>query len=212
LKIEKMSQLLLSTAYLPPIAYFCNIISTDNIIIEHFETYPKQTYRNRCEIYSANGKHSLTIPVIKTNGNHTLTKDIELSYSTNWQKTHWRAIESAYNNSPFYLYFSDLFKPFYETKYKYLIDFNLQLLEVILSILKIDINIDFSLKYEKQPAQSIDLRDAIHPKKISMLKFNDSHSYTQVFQNKFGFISNLSIIDLLFNEGNFSKEYLLKNK
>lgn len=205
-----MSEILFSTAYLPPIEFFKNMMEHNHIIIEQYETYPKQTYRNRCEILSANGKLSLTIPVIKINGNHTLTKDVEISYSTNWQKIHWRAIESAYNNSPFFIYYSDLFYPFYEKKNKYLIDYNNELLELILKILKVNTKFSLSAKYEKQPIQTIDLRDTIHPKKNIVTLEKKYQAYNQVFLDKFGFISNLSIIDLLFNEGKFCKDFLIK--
>ena len=208
----KQTPILLSTAYLPPLTYFVKIINCNNIVIEHFETYPKQTYRNRCEIYSANGMLSLTIPVIKPNGNHTLTKDIEISNVNNWQKIHWRAIESAYSSSPFFMYYRDLFYPFYEKKYKYLLDFNNSLLELILKILKIAVNINTTLKFEKQPNDTKDMRNAIHPKKATDAYFEQMPFYTQVFHDKYGFLSNLSIIDLLFNEGNFTKDYLLKIK
>ncbi len=203
-----MPQLLLSTAYLPPIDFFRNIKEHENIIIEQYETYPKQTYRNRCEILSANGKLALTIPVNKKNGNHTLTKDIEITYSTNWQKIHWRAIESAYNNSPFFLYYADLFYPFYLKKNKYLIDYNNELLELILKILKANLIVTLSKKYEKEPLQTIDLRETIHPKKNGTTPNKNFLSYNQVFLDKFGFVPNLSVIDLIFNEGKFCKDYL----
>jgi hypothetical protein len=207
--VNPSSKLLLSTAYLPPFEYFVFLCKYKDITIEHHETYPKQSYRNRCLIGSPDGKLALTIPVNKPNGNHTLTKDITISYKENWQSKHWRAIESAYNNSPFFLYFKELFVPFYKKKYKYLIDFNYEQLLVISDILKLCIKIDVSEKYEKMPAKVIDLRNKIHPKRASLINFDDANLYTQVFQDSAGFLSNLSIIDLIFNEGNHSKELLL---
>jgi len=110
------------------------------------------------------------------------------------------------------MYYSNLFLPFYEKKYKYLVDFNNSLLELVLKILKITVNINTTIKFEKQPIDTKELRNAIHPKKFTDANFEQMPAYTQVFQGKYGFLSNLSIIDLLFNEGNYSKDYLLKIK
>ncbi len=208
--MDRSSILLLSTAYLPPIEYFYYLVNNNAVVIEYYETYPKQTYRNRCEIYSANGKLTLTIPVVKTNGNHTMTKDVEISYANNWQKTHWRAIESAYNGSPFFMFYRDLLSPFYERNYKYLVDYNNELLELLLKQLKLEVSIGTTEKYEKQVFNTIDMRELIHPKRTSKIRGNEMNIYTQVFENKCGFLPNLSIIDLLFNEGNFSKDFLLR--
>ncbi|HNW97868.1 MAG TPA: WbqC family protein [Bacteroidales bacterium] len=194
-----------STAYLPPISVISKINIYKCIYIDIYENYVKQTFRNRCHILSANGKLSLSIPVKKVNGNHTLTKDIEIDNSQPWQKIHWRAIESAYSNSPFFLYYRDAFEPFYLMETKYLIDFNNELLNLILKLTGIKTEILFSEKYFQPSINIIDLRNSISPKKENNIS---SKKYNQVFSEKFDFINDLSIIDLLFNEGKFCKEYL----
>ncbi|MFH0864727.1 MAG: WbqC family protein [Bacteroidota bacterium] len=194
-----------STAYLPPISYFQQLTTYRCIYIDRFENYIKQTYRNRCCIYSANGKLVLSVPVKKVDGNHTKVKDIEIDYREPWQRLHWRAIESAYSNSPFFLYYRDDFEPFYLKKTKYLADLNNELLQIICKHAGIKAEIYFSEKYFEPSPEIIDLRNSFPSKKKDALIQN---KYKQVFDEKSGFISNLSIIDLLFNEGKFSKEFI----
>jgi len=194
-----------STAYLPPVEYFSHLNKYQTIQIDIFENYIKQTYRNRCCIYSANGKLTLSIPVIKVDGNHTNIKNIEIDYRQPWQKIHWRAIESAYNSSPFFLYYRDDLEPFYMKKYKFLVDLNHELFAILCNLVGIKTENLFSGKYFEPSPNIIDMRNSFSPKK------QNDHSqkkYKQVFDEKFGFIPNLSIIDLLFNEGKFSWELL----
>jgi hypothetical protein len=200
------NSVLVSTAYLPPIAYFLKVISAETIFIEKEENYLKQTYRNRCEIYTANGKLSLIIPVIKTNGNHTMIKDIKVDYSGKWQLQHWRAIVSAYNQSPYFLFYKDAIEPFYFKKFEYLIDFNTQLLKTILKFFKKNPEILFTNSFVKPDFNnSSDFRYQFNPNSISAIKNN---LYAQVFGEKHGFLPNLSIIDLVFNLGPESLSYL----
>lgn len=193
--------ILLTTAYLAPIQYYSKLVNFDKIIIEAHENFTKQSYRNRCNIYGANGKMSLSIPV-KKDKPKTKTKDIRIDYDTNWRKLHWKSIESAYRSSPFFEFYQDDIRPFYDEKYKYLLDFNHEIQHIICEHLEIEPTISFSDEYKKKVDQSIsDFRDKIHPKKeIHDGQFNPL-KYTQVFQDKYGFLPNLSIIDLLFNEG-----------
>jgi hypothetical protein len=200
--------LILSTSYLPPIEYFTSIINSKEVIIEKKESYKKQTYRNRCEIYSSNGKLDLSIPIIKINGHNTKTEDIIISYKYNWQKKHWRAIESAYNSSPFFLYYKDDLIKFFAEKYESLIDFNFDLLMVLFEMLEIKPEVKFSKEFIKYyDENSIDKRNIISPKN-NINSSENFPAYTQVFDTKLGFIPNLSIIDLIFNEGPNAIEYL----
>ena len=200
--------LLISTAYLPPIDYIAELSKHNIIYIDIYENYLKQTCRNRCLIAAANGILSLSIPVIKTNGNHTAVKDIKIDYSQSWQKTHWRSIESAYNSSPFFLYYMDIFDIFYQNKYTFLIDLNRDMLEKTLKCLTISCEIKFTETYQEQGLELNDYRNIFSPKKKSNIK--SFPEYTQVFSEKQSFIPNLSIIDLLFNEGNYATEYVKK--
>lgn len=195
-----------SSAYLPPIEYFFQLIKHQNVFIETDESYPKQTYRNRCYILGTNGKQSLSIPVIKVNGNHTKTKDIRISYDLDWRKNHWKSIESAYNSSPFFLYYQDEIRPFYQKKFDFLLDFNMQLIKLIKNILSIQTIIKPTEKFIKEANN--DFRYTISPKIESEFEKNSPKEYFQVFSDKHSFVPNLSIIDLLFNEGPASLDYL----
>jgi len=206
-----MNRVLLSTAYLAPIQYYTKLLNYDESIIEMYENYPKQTYRNRCSIYGANGLLELSIPVKKIQ-TKTKTKDITIDYATNWQKMHWKSIESAYRSSPYFEYYSDEFLPFYTSKTKYLVDYNSEIQTIVLNILGITTNIRFTEDYfVNKDSEYIDFRESINPKK----KFSDDCfipvEYIQVFSNKSGFIANLSIIDLVFNTGPDAYEILKKS-
>ncbi len=202
---------LFSTAYLPTVEYFYHLNKYQIIYIDIFENYIKQTYRNRCYINAANGKLLLSIPVIKTSGNHTKVKDIEIDHSQPWQKIHWRSIESAYNSSPFFLYFRDEIEPFYIKKYKFLIDLNTELLHTLLKLCEISTEIKFTETYIESNKVFPDFRHSISPKNNNCT-ISSFLKYTQVFSNKYDFIPNLSILDLLFNEGKMTVEYLKSMK
>jgi len=204
----------LSTAYLAPIEYFSKIISNEEIYIEKYENYNKQTYRNRCSILSANGIMPLSVPVEHPKSEKVLTKDIRIAPHGNWQHIHWNAIVSAYNSTPYFEYYQDYFYPFYHNSYKFLFDFNEELRVMICDLLNIDCsNITYTEKYDKElSARDKDYRETIHPKKDRKIYDPDfiAQPYYQVFSERFGFIPNLSIIDLVFNMGNESIIILTK--
>lgn len=196
-------QILLSSAYLPPVQYFAHLQSAEQVWIEQYDHYQKQTYRNRCVIAAPDGPLSLTIPIEKPNTQKAFMRDIRISDHGNWRHLHWNAIESAYNHTPFFEYYKDDFRPFYEKKFDFLVDYNEQLCQLVCQLTDIDTSFQRTESYVVEPSNTIiDLRDAIHPKKEVMDDASFSAvPYYQVFQERLGFLPNLSIIDLLFNMG-----------
>ena len=206
-----MKPVLLSTAYFPPISWMAAAVQSGNIIIEIHETYPKQTYRNRCTIATSSGILNLTVPVKRVNGNHTKTCDIQVDNSANWQMLHWRSIVTAYNKSPYFLYYRDIFEPLFLRKQESLITLNTEVLQVIFQAMKIKtIEILFTTDYEMKP-DYYDLRNRFHPKINQHQEINCSlPRYIQAFEEKHGFLPDLSSIDLLFNLGPDTLPYLAK--
>ncbi|MFN8209268.1 MAG: WbqC family protein [Bacteroidales bacterium] len=194
---------LLSTAYLGPIRYFSKFVLHKAVFIEGHENYSKQSYRNRCTILTSNGPYNLSIPVKYSNNPKTSIGEVLLDYDTNWNKIHWQAIISAYRNSPFFEYYSDELEPFYSRKYEKLFDFNQELTTCVLRQMGIETAIMLTSSWESTPVAVDDYRNDIHPKPHK--NKGDQHfreiPYTQVFQSKFGFVSGLSVLDLLFNAG-----------
>lgn len=197
-----MSSAIFSTAYFPPISYFMALLHYDNIYIESFENYQKQSYRNRMYIVGPNGKQSLNVPIIKTKGNHTTIKDIALATETNWKQQHWNSIKTAYNSSAFMMYYEAELMAVFFKEHKTLWNLNMELLEVMLDFFQFDTTIIETTDFAKTQVDCIDYRDIIHPKKpsISTDKLNE-YAYYQVFKDKHGFINDLSCLDLLFNLG-----------
>ena len=204
------STILLSTAYLPPVQYITKFILGAPVSIEQFENYQKQSYRNRCYIYGANGKQSLVIPVKKSHGLKTPITEVEIDNRYGWQKIHLKSIESAYRLSAFYEYYADDFRRFYEKECRFLFTLNMELLHLILSLMGIHNDPDTTKSWEAIPLNCIDYRQSIHPKIRLALRDDDFNPqpYQQVFQERYGFIPNLSVIDLLFNEGPLAADIL----
>jgi len=198
--------ILLPALYLGPLEYFSKIKNqTTGIVIEKFEHFPKQTYRNRTSIHSPNGKLDLTIPVKKGSNLHTLMKDVRISYDADWQRLHWRGLQTSYRSSSFFEFYEDDFAPFFHNKTEFLFDFNVELMELCLKLLKINTEIKYTAEYIEKPDLE-DLRASIHPKK-KLQQFLPK-PYFQIFEERNGFIPNLSIIDLLFNQGPQSRQFL----
>ena len=191
--------------YFSPISQYHAILNSNSITFEVEDNYQKQTYRNRCYIYGANGKQLLNIPVsIPKSSKKTKSKDI-LVENSNWQKQHYKSFEAAYNHSPFFEFYKDDLQKIYSKKYTYLLDVNLDSFNFIKNALELPIEYKFSKTYEEnKPNDFRDLADSKKKVEISFL------SYIQMFDQKFGFLKNLSILDLLFMEGPNSINFLVK--
>jgi len=197
-----MENILLSSAYLPPVSFFTAIKSGGDVLIEQYDNYCKQTYRNRCIIATAGGRQALTIPVVKSENPKQLMKDVRISDHGEWRRQHWNALESAYMNSPFFMYYQDDFRPFYEKKYEFLIDFNTELTALILKLGGINKELHRTESYGNTDGYA-DLRYLVEPNEQAPYCQKE---YWQVFKQKHGFLPNLSAVDLLFNMG---PEFLL---
>ncbi|WP_080902810.1 WbqC family protein [Parabacteroides sp. Marseille-P3160] len=194
-----MEAVYLSTAYLAPVQYYCKLFQYEQVYIETEENYLKQTYRNRCHIAGANGVLPLSIPIEKPETIKCLTKDIRISDHGNWRHLHWNAIVSAYNTSPFFEYYQDDFVPFYSKKQNFLLDFNEELRQLVCELLDLHPAVAYTEQY--QPTVAHDFRESIRPKHAGEDPDFVPLPYYQVFATKYGFLPNLSILDLLFNMG-----------
>lgn len=196
--------------YLPPVEYFAYLSKYDTILMDTEEHFVKQSYRSRCSILGPNGKLNLIIPLQKW-VKKTKTKDIKIAYTENWRKIHWKSIEAAYRSSPYFEFYEDEFYPLYHSdKTTYLIDFNTILLEKLVKLLNINTSIKATSTYQKEYENTDDYRSSFSPNKPNRLV--QHKEYIQVFSAKTGFYPNLSIIDLLFNEGPNSLNHLTQFK
>lgn len=201
-----MATLLAHPTYFAPIDQFAALVNAEKIVFENEDNYQKQTYRNRQYIYGANGKLLINIPIKhpkKTVG-HQKYKEVQIDNSFLWQRNHWRSIQTAYRTSPFFEFFEDDLAPLYEQSEKYLIDFNYRCLSVVADCLGIDLDFTKTDEYIAQPNQT-DIRAFASAKRAPITELP---AYAQVFEEKYGYIANLSILDLLFNEGRNSLTYL----
>jgi len=201
-----MSSGIFPSFYIAPIAYYAHLVKHDFVLLDVNEHYVKQTYRNRCSILSPNGKLDLIIPLQNRNKRAKM-KDVKISYAENWRKVHWKSFCSAYRCSPYFEYYEDEFEPiFLKEKFEYLLDLNNALHNKIISLLDISAEQSETKSYEKEYDNVADYRTIISKKKQdSGLNFKE---YIQVFGDKTGYMPNLCILDLLFNEGPNSITYL----
>lgn len=202
-------KVVLSTAYMPPVEYFALIKEAEKVFIEGCEYYQKQSYRTRTKIYATDGTGSLQIPILKGVSHKQPIRDIKIDYSKPWLIQHKRAIVSAYNSSPFFEYYQDDIFSVLDKKEEFLFDLNLKLIETFMDLIGLPNNIVITEEFVKD-YESGDYRSIIHPKKDNTIlaELKKEKTYYQVFSHKFGFIKNLSILDLLCAEGPDSFSYL----
>ncbi|MEP7169545.1 MAG: WbqC family protein [Bacteroidota bacterium] len=208
--IVVIAEAIFSTAYLPSIECISALIKFSSVEIEQWENYQKQTIRSRCHILGANGIQTLRIPVMHESKIKILTKDLKICYDENWQRIQWLALQSAYNKSPFFEFYKDDFEKIIFSNKIYLLDLNTELLQLILKILGAETKTNYSSTYEKKyPENDFRFLANIKTKSICNLQSSICNlQYPQVFFYKFGFTPNLSIVDLIFNEGKASINYL----
>jgi hypothetical protein len=209
-----MSKILLETQYFPPIAYFSTLLQADSVVLEACEHFQKGSFRNRCTIATSMGELTLSVPLKKGKNSQQPIREVAISYDAPWQKQHWQALRTAYGSAPFWEHYSPVFEKFFTQKYAFLFDLNFEIIETFLKILKINnsITVSFSSDYtlpssistnEKEQALA-DFRNTITPKNNNF----DCKPYPQLFEDRLGFIANLSILDLVFCCGNQAKSTL----
>jgi hypothetical protein len=207
-----MSTALLQTTYFGPIQWYQKLYRYDQTLIEQYDSYQKQTYRNRCVIATANGLQALTVPVehdtLNIKNEILKVKDLRISDHNNWRRIHWNALQSAYNESPFFDYYADDIRLFFEKKYEFLVDFNEAIRQTVCDLLDIHPQVSYTTDFSRQPSDIDDYREVINAKHPQPDEDFQPRRYWQVFEGKHGFQANLSILDLLFNMGNEAVFYL----
>ena len=205
---------LLSSTYFGPVQWYQKLNTYPTVCLERYDHFVKQTYRNRCVIPTTQGAQILTVPVERTGGEKCLMKDIRISDHGNWRHLHWNALMSAYGESPFFEYYADDIRPFFEKRWDYLFDFNLEITQTLCELLDIHPNISLTDEYIPSEGEGIhqqlwdDYREAIRTKHPAEDSSFIPKKYWQVYQQKLGFLPNMSVLDLLFNMGNESLFFL----
>ncbi|MES2748653.1 MAG: WbqC family protein [Bacteroidota bacterium] len=203
-----MKNIVIHPSYFPSISHFVAIANAEKVTFEIDDNFQKQTNRNRMHIYSPNGIQLLNIPIKHSKEAHQKTKDVQLETAFDWQKQHFKSLEAAYRTSPFFEYFEDELLPIFQKKHTFLLDLNYQTMEIVSKCLRLDFAYDETSEYFHEITDKTDLRQLVNGKKDT----SQFESYTQVFGEKHGYLNNLSILDLLFNEGRYALEYLKKQK
>ena len=202
--------ILIHPTYFPSISNFAAMVQSESITFEVADNFQKQTNRNRAYIYSPNGIQLLNIPIKHATESHPKTKDIKIETDFDWQKQHFKSLGAAYRSSPFFEFFEDDIRPLFEKKHTYLMDLNFEALQVLSHCFRIKLEYKTTTEYfpEVDNKTLIDFRTLVNGKKDTSV----FETYTQVFDDKYGFINNLSVLDLLFNEGKFALDYLKRQE
>jgi len=195
---------LVHPTYFPSISHFVAMVQSDQVIFELDDNFQKQTNRNRMYIYSPNGVQLLNIPIKHSKNSFQKTKDVKIENDFNWQKQHFKSLEAAYRSSPFFEYFEDDIRPIFTKKHEFLMDLNLQTFALVSECLGVKFETLHTTEYFKEVNGVRDYRTLANGKKDASL----FKPYTQVFEEKAGFLNNLSVLDLLFNEGRYALDYL----
>jgi hypothetical protein len=203
------STLLIESQYFPNISYYKTLINFDILLIERYEHYQKVSFRNRCYIAGPNGSILLSVPLVRGKNQRTLMKDVKISNEERWQGQHWKTLVSAYRRSPWFEYHEESLGDLYRKEFIYLLDWNTACFEWANQVIGLSQTTHFTDQFEKSYAPETgvtDLRDRMTPSEPALS--DDSVEYTQVFQERTGFLQNLSILDLIFCEGRRSLELL----
>ena len=200
-------EILVQPSYFASISTYVAIANATKVTFEVNDNFQKQTNRNRMYIYSPNGLQMLNVPIKHSGEVHQKTKDIRIENDFNWQKQHFKSFEAAYRSSPFFEYFEDQLMPIFTKKHAFLLDLNFETTEFIYSSLRLNADFCKTIEYQQHPVD-VDFRNLVNGKKDTTA----FEAYPQVFQEKVGFLNNLSVLDLIFNEGKFALEYLKNQK
>jgi hypothetical protein len=201
---------LIHPTYFPSISHYVAMAQSENVVFEMEDNFQKQTNRNRTYIYSPNGIQLLNIPVKHSKQIHQKTKDVKIETDFDWQKQHFKSLEAAYRSSPFFEYFEDDIRPLFEKKYDFLMDLNFETMDFVSKCLRVKLEYETTTEYFHRVDSTIILDFRI----LADGKKDDSQfeTYTQVFDDKSGFLTNLSVLDLIFNEGKYALDYLKNQK
>jgi hypothetical protein len=202
--------LLIHPTYFPSISHYVAMAQSEKIVFEMEDNFQKQTNRNRTYIYSPNGIQLLNIPVKHSKQIHQKTKDVKIETDFDWQKQHFKSLEAAYRSSPFFEYFEDEIRPVFEKKHAFLLDLNFEAMDIISKCLRMKFEYDTTTEYFHE----VDSNTILDFRTLADGKKDDSQfePYIQVFEEKQGFLNNLSVLDLLFNEGRYALDYLKSQK
>ena len=203
-----MNNILIHPSYFPSISHFVAIAKANIVTFEVEDNFQKQTNRNRMYIYSPNGIQLLNVPVKHNKERHPRIKEVKIENDFDWQKQHFKSLEAAYRTSPFFEYFEDDILPIFKKKHNYLMDLNMETMAIVTKCLRLEFDYEETTEYFHEVTDKVDHRNLINGKKDTSV----FEPYTQVFGDKHGYLNNLSILDLLFNEGRYALDYLKKQQ